>query len=224
MFPVPRNICSLCVVRFIFRGSTFTLRKVPQVQSKGWGGVGGGGAMVPPASDLFSSGMHLMNALMPGLPGKIYHKLHLREIPTWAEAITQKQLPMTVKGHSALRSSSTSHLHHDAASITQLLSHFDSFDPVVILLPQRCGSNLAGMLTCDRDGWMDLQGNEGGNINVTDADLKHNNLLMFCVTQDTAHAVLLVAHLLAMCNSNDVKDVIFSEEGIVYLQLHEAQV
>ena len=47
---------------------------------------------------------------------------------------------------------------------------------------------------------------------------------MFCVTQDTAHAVLLVAHLLAMCNSNDVKDVIFSEEGIVYLQLHEAQV
>ena len=162
-----------------------------------------------------------MNAFMPELPGKIYNNLYLRDMPTWLEAISQRQLPMTVKGHRALQSSA-SHLHHDTASITQLLRQFDSFDPVVILLPQLCGSNLAGMLTCDRDGWMDLQGGDSGNLNVTDADLKHNNLLMFCVTQDAAHAVSLVANILASCDSNDVKDVIFSGEGIVYLQLHEA--
>ena len=164
-----------------------------------------------------------MNAFMPGLPAKIYDKLEEKEMPTWAEAITKTG---TARGHPILRSSANHRaaagefLIHNTASVTRLLRHLDSFEPVAILLPQLC--NLAGMLMCDRYGWMEPQGgNESVSLTVDDAELKRKHLLMFCVTQDPAHAVSLVAKLLVMRDSNDVKDVIFVGEGIVYLQLHE---
>ena len=165
-----------------------------------------------------------MNAFMPGLPAKIYDHLEEKEMPTWAEAITKTG---TARGHPILRSSANHRaagefLIHNTASVTRLLRHLDSFEPVAILLPQLC--NLAGMLMCDRYGWIEPQsGNECGTITVEDADLKRNNLLMFCVTQNPAQAVALVAQLLAMCDSSHLKDVIFVGEGIVYLQLHEPQ-
>jgi hypothetical protein len=158
-----------------------------------------------------------MNTLLPGLPVHIYNNLSIQEMPTWARAVTSTG---TARGHRQLRSSAAGR--HNTASVTRLLSDLDSFDPVVILLPQL--HNLSGMLMCDRYGWIEPQsGNECGTITVEDADLKRNNLLMFCVTQNPAQAVALVAQLLAMCDSSHLKDVIFVGEGIVYLQLHEPQ-
>jgi hypothetical protein len=155
-----------------------------------------------------------MNALLPGLPAQIYNTLIIQEMPTWARAVTTNT--GTAKGHRLLRSSAAGR--HSTASVTRLLSYLDSFDPVVILLPQL--HNVSGMLMCYRQGWMDPQ-RCSGTVTVGDADLKRNNLLMFCVTQNSAHAVALVAKLLAMCDSSDLKDVIFVGEGIVYLQLHD---
>ena len=154
-----------------------------------------------------------MNTLLPGLPVHIYNNLSIQEMPTWARAVTSTG---TARGHRQLRSSAAGR--HNTASVTRLLSYLDSFDPVVILLPQL--HNVSGMLMCDRQGWMDPQ-RCSGTVTVGDADLKRNNLLMFCVTQNSAHAVALVAKLLAMCDSSDLKDVIFVGEGIVYLQLHD---
>ena len=156
-----------------------------------------------------------MNTLLPGLPVHIYNNLSIQEMPTWARAVTSTG---TARGHRQLRSSAAGR--HNTASVTRLLGDLDSFDPVVILLPQL--HNVSGMLMCDRQGWMDPQ-RCSGTVTVGDADLKRNNLLMFCVTQNPAQAVALVAQLLAMCDSSHLKDVIFVGEGIVYLQLHEPQ-